>query len=114
MEQEDKKRKVEVQESRVAKTVEVKEESKKGSERMEKTGSEKEEKITEEHEKAKKRKTEGDESEEPDMKRRSWEDTGGGEALPSLPSGQDEEDRKRIREVGQGSEGENDSSSKRV
>ena len=31
------------------------------------------------------------------MKRRAWEDTNQGEALPALPSGLDEEDRKRIR-----------------
>ena len=34
---------------------------------------------------------------EREMKRRAWEDTGRGEALPARPSGLDEEDRKRMR-----------------
>ena len=38
------------------------------------------------------------------MKRRAWEETGRGEALPALPSGLDEEDRKRIRTADEGQE----------
>ena len=37
-------------------------------------------------------------------KRRAWESTGEGEALPALPSGLDEEDRKRIRSTEDGEE----------
>ena len=48
-----------------------------------------------------KREREEDEDVVSQAKRRAWEDTGRGEALPALPSGLDEEDRKRIRTASQ-------------
>ena len=47
------------------------------------------------------------------MKRRAWEEAGRGEALPALPSGLDEDDRKRVREIG-GEPGEVDNKNKRI
>ena len=41
---------------------------------------------------------------EQDMKRKTWEHANREEALPALPSGLDEEDRQRVREINENNE----------